>query len=98
MAGTSPSLPLARYAGTYADSAYGDAVVREEGEKLVVQFGRTTGDLEHWHYDTFQITWRTATRDRALATFRLDAKGAPVALSIPGIPELQRRAGNGIQR
>src|SRR5439155_16199776 len=77
VAGTSPSLPLARYAGTYADSAYGDAVVREEGEKLVVQFGRTTGDLEHWHYDTFQITWRTATRDRALATFRLDAKGAP---------------------
>lgn len=84
--GTSPSRPLAEYAGTYENKLHGAMVVREENGKLSLQFGRgETGDLEHWHYDTFRVTWR----DRAYSfldtfvTFTLDAKGAPRKFEMP---------------
>jgi CubicO group peptidase (beta-lactamase class C family) len=80
--GTSPSLPLARYAGTYADSLYGTVAVRLEGKKLVVSFGpKSVGDLEHWNYDSFMLHWRDAYRGRQLLTFRLAADGSVNALS-----------------
>ena len=53
--------PLAAYAGTYTDQMYGDVTVTEENGKLVMRFGPSpnfVADLEHWHYDTFQIKWR----------------------------------------
>lgn len=88
---TSPSLEPARYAGAYTDSAYGEAKVQEENGKLVIRIGTLTGDLEHWHYDTFRVTWRVPARTSALATFRLDRRGAPAGVSIAGFPELIRR-------
>src|SRR5437870_8163452 len=44
-----PSLPLARYAGSYRDDLYGDATVAFENGRLVLRFGRSpafVGDLE----------------------------------------------------
>ena len=91
VANTSPSLPVGQYAGTYADSAYGEAKVEEDYGKLIIRVGRSTGDLEHWHYDTFRITWRNPSRSTALATFQLDRRGTATALSIPGFPVMTRR-------
>ncbi|PYQ28866.1 MAG: hypothetical protein DMF56_14430 [Acidobacteria bacterium] len=77
--GTSPSLPLDAYAGTYTDTLYGDMNVKLENGKLALYFaGHEAADLEHWHYNTFRVRWR----DRAyedfdtLAAFSLDASGA----------------------
>ena len=54
--GTSPTLPLDRYPATYADSMYGEIKVVKEGEGLTMMFGpEFTGDLKHWHYDTFEV-------------------------------------------
>ena len=61
VANTAPSQPLANYSGTYGGDLYGDVNVKVEGDHLVVQFGPAkdlVGDLRHWHYDTFAITWR----------------------------------------
>ncbi len=55
---TSPSLALARYAGTYSDSAFGEADVTLENGRLVLRYGVMTADLEHWRYDTFRAIWR----------------------------------------
>ena len=44
-----PSLPLAKYAGTYRDPWYGDVTLKEEGGKLVIRFSHTAdlvGDIE----------------------------------------------------
>ena len=38
---TKPSLPLAGYAGTYADSLYGELTVRDAGDKLQLRSART---------------------------------------------------------
>jgi CubicO group peptidase (beta-lactamase class C family) len=91
VANTKPSLALGQYAGTYADSAYGEAKVEEDYGKLVIRIGRLTGDLEHWHYDTFRVTWRNPARSTALATFQLDRRGTASGLSVPGFPQLSRR-------
>lgn len=76
IAGTTPSLPLDGYTGSYRNRAYGEAHVRLEGDGLVLQVGPAiTGDLEHWHHDTFRATWRNPVLGWSLIDFDLDARG-----------------------
>jgi CubicO group peptidase (beta-lactamase class C family) len=78
---TKPSLALSAYAGTYTDELYGDATVTEENGKLVMRFVQSpnfVADLEHWHYDTFQIKWRASVAynfSRGFVTFTIDKNG-----------------------
>jgi CubicO group peptidase (beta-lactamase class C family) len=88
--GTHPSLPLARYAGTYADSLYGTAHVRVENGHLVLDIApKMIGDMEHWHYDTFRVTWRDHRDGTNQVTFTLDPDGDIDTMStdIGGPPE-----------
>ena len=74
-----PSLPLARYTGSYRDELYGDASVALENGRLVLRFGRSpafVGDLEHWQYDTFIARWRTKHLEDAYVTFGLTPDGS----------------------
>jgi len=73
--GTKPSLAPERYAGTYKDDLYGEIKVAKEKDKLVLHFGPSfVGDLEHWNYDTFRITWRDRHTPKGFVTFRLTPK------------------------
>jgi CubicO group peptidase (beta-lactamase class C family) len=75
-----PSLPLARYAGTYRDAWYGDVVIALEDGKPVIRFTHTpslVGDLTHWQYDTFVARWRDRElRADAFVTFALNPDGS----------------------
>jgi hypothetical protein len=83
--GTSPSLPLEKYAGVYSDALHGDVVITHEGGRLRARYGSAfVGPLEHWHYDTFRATWDAAWRGTALVTFHLDAAGEPARLESMG--------------
>ena len=81
VANTKMSLPLKDYAGNYVDQLYGDAAVAEENGKLVLRFVQSpnfVADLEHWHYDTFQIKWRPSVAynfPRGFVTFTIDKMG-----------------------
>jgi Domain of unknown function (DUF3471) len=87
-ANTRMSLPMTGYAGTYSDKLYGDIVVSEENGKLVMRFGPSpnfVADLEHWHYDTFQIKWRPSVAynfPRGFVTFTIDKNGKTDELKI----------------
>ncbi len=74
-----PSLPLAKYAGTYRDPWYGDVVVTQAGNGLAMQFARTrelAGRMEHWQHDSFIVRWNDrAMNADAFVTFALDADG-----------------------
>jgi len=75
-----PSLPLAKYAGTYRDPWYGDVIVSQEHGKLRLRFGKTAqlaGTLTPWQHDTFVVRWddRTLNAD-AFVSYALDADGA----------------------
>jgi CubicO group peptidase (beta-lactamase class C family) len=75
-----PSLPLARYAGTYEDAWYGDIDIALEQARLVMRFSHTpslVGDLEHWQHDTFVVRWRDRElRADAFVTFALNPDGS----------------------
>ena len=85
---TKSSLSLKNYAGNYADQLYGDATVAEENGKLVLRFIQSpnfVADLEHWHYDTFQIKWRPSVAynfPRGFVTFTIDKTGATDEMKI----------------
>jgi hypothetical protein len=56
---------------------YGDVTVTNENGKLVMRLGPApnfVADLEHWHYDTFQIHWRPTVNynfPRGFVTFTI---------------------------
>jgi hypothetical protein len=94
VAGTKPSLPLAQYAGAYADSMYGDARVREQNGTLVLDRGPAfSGVLEHWHFDTFRANWRDRTLGKTFVTFHLGSTGKPeeLAMDLGGAPTTFKR-------
>ena len=73
-----PSLPLARYAGSYADPWYGKVVVAADATGLTIDFTTTprmTGRLEHWQYDSFVARFDDPGIEPAYVTFGLDADG-----------------------
>jgi hypothetical protein len=75
--GTSPSLPLTRYAGSYTDPLAGAVAVTESGNGLRLRYGRgLEGDLEHWHYDVFRVRWDEKWRGSAFVSFRLGVDGS----------------------
>jgi CubicO group peptidase (beta-lactamase class C family) len=74
-----PTLPLARYAGTYTDAMYGDASITLERDTLVLRFSRSpafTGPLVFWQYGTFVARWRQAHIEPAYVTFQLNPDGS----------------------
>jgi CubicO group peptidase (beta-lactamase class C family) len=73
-----PSLPLARYAGRYSDSWYGDIVIDESQGVLSIDFKSTprmTAHLEHWQYDSFITHFDDKSIEPAYVTFTLDEAG-----------------------
>jgi len=76
---STPSLPLARYAGTYRDPWYGEVFVEQRAGALRLRFGKTAqlmGTMEHWQHDTFIVRWddRSLNAD-AFVNFSLDPDG-----------------------
>jgi hypothetical protein len=75
-----PSLPLAKYAGTYTDAWYGDVMITHENGKLTIRFAASpslAGDLEHYQYDTFIAHWKDRElRADAYVTFALNPDGS----------------------
>jgi hypothetical protein len=78
-ADSKPSLAPEKYAGKYEDAWYGPATIKAENGKLIFSMDHTpaaVGDMEHWQYDTFKVTWRDRTVEDAFVTFSLNAEGA----------------------
>ena len=86
-----PSLPLARYAGTYADPWYGNVEVAVQGKSLTIDFKSTPrmgGRLEHWQYDTFITRFEDTTIEPAYVTFGLDADGRVARVTMKPVSPL----------
>lgn len=89
--GTSPSLALAEYAGTYTDDLYGEMELTYENGGLVLRYSPDyVADLEHWHYDTFRATWRREGFGGTNVTFSLDARGRVRQMEVAGFTAFQR--------
>lgn len=77
---TQLSLTLGRYVGTYVSTLYGDAKIEIENGKLVLRLVPAptfVADLEHWHYDTFRLTWRDSVVypfPKGFVTFKINSQ------------------------
>ena len=83
--GTRPSLALAQYAGTYADSLVGEVSVSAENGKLRLRTSSSrAGTLEHWQYDSFRVRWDNAWEGTDIVTFTIGGSGQPSRLDMGG--------------
>ncbi|MGH9898304.1 MAG: serine hydrolase [Pyrinomonadaceae bacterium] len=75
--GTSPSLTLEKYVGTFRSDLFGDLNITLEANKLVLRFGKPQwqSDLEHWQYDTFKAHWDDPLVREGKVTFVLTPQG-----------------------
>jgi CubicO group peptidase (beta-lactamase class C family)/D-alanyl-D-alanine dipeptidase len=91
VANTRPSLPLESYVGVYSDSMYEDIEVKLDGKSLVATMGPSyTGDLSHWHFDTFKVTWRDPSLGSAYFTFVLGPDGKVKELEMRNMGDFKR--------
>jgi CubicO group peptidase (beta-lactamase class C family) len=83
--GTAPTLPLAKYAGRYADSLVGTVEVTEAEGRLALSHGsQLRARLTHWHYDTFEAAWENAWQGTDLVTFTIGSDGTVEGLRYQG--------------
>ena len=88
---TKPSLALENYAGDYQNEMYGDTKIVVENGKLILKRGAYfTGDLEHWHYDTFRVVWRDRQEGKGFVSFRLNSQGKVEMMNMEGLAEFTR--------
>jgi len=81
--GTSPSLPIEGYVGTYNSPLYGDLVVTLDEAILRFELGpKYRGTLEHWHYDTFRAKNDLTGQDDELVRFILDDQGRAGSVTV----------------
>lgn len=95
-AGTSPTLPVSEYAGTYMNDMYGEITVAEDGGVLSATFGAGfEGALEHWHYDTFRANWGGGAGSEEFLRFEIGTDGEVAVLhaEIEGSVAFSRREG-----
>jgi CubicO group peptidase (beta-lactamase class C family) len=84
-AGTHPSLPLDRYAGTYADSTYGTVTVTLANGTLRARFGNwDIGDLQPASYDGFRSRKTDPLQGITDVTFIPDGAGHISAVQLFG--------------
>ena len=101
--GTSPSRPVAQFAGVYEHPAYGAVTVTEAQGRLIVRHGTIGTPFEHFHYDVFQSATMPDTRDwtpRQRISFTTGKDGKVESISVPLEPALpdivfKRRATTG---
>ena len=89
--GTSPSHPLADYAGTYEHPAYGPLKISESAGQLTMTYGFQNIRFEHFHYDVFRDVKSGETRDwdtRRRITFTSNAAGRIDSVAVPLEPAL----------
>jgi CubicO group peptidase (beta-lactamase class C family) len=83
---TRPSLNPSGYTGIFRDKSYGDAEIKIEGGRLVLTFLPSkkvfTGELEHWHYDTFKVVFKDEYLTFGLITFSFDSSGLVTGFKI----------------
>ena len=80
--GTSPSRPLAQFAGSFEHPGYGLLTVAEKEGQLTVTRGIETTTLEHFHYDVFREAIGPSGA-RRMVTFTSGPSGKIETLAIP---------------
>jgi CubicO group peptidase (beta-lactamase class C family) len=81
--GTKPSLPEAKYVGTYSDQLLGKIIISMENGNLRARMSSSlAGSMEQWQYDTFRIRWDNRWDGTDLVTFSIGQDGLPETVTL----------------
>jgi len=70
---TKPSLKATDYEGRYQDPFYGDVEINSlNGKMRIIMSPEVQGEIKHWHFDTFEVTWDTKWWGKSLIAFELN--------------------------
>jgi hypothetical protein len=73
ISGTNPSHE--NIVGTFQNKIYGTVDISQEGDVLKFNLNNTIkGKLEHWHYDTYQISFDTKWYGKGMLNIQLNNK------------------------
>ena len=90
--GTEPSRPLAEYAGSYGHEYYGAVDITHDQDALRVSMGgKTTGRMEHWHYDVFRVIPDNPADGGMFIVFTIGAAGVVDMLEVEGLGTFARQ-------
>jgi len=78
---TKPSHPLEDYAGDYEHPGYGVVSIKKEGDRLKGVFNSISFDVEHYHYDIFEMSNEFFDMTEKVSFFT-DNKGNISSLSV----------------
>lgn len=88
--GTAPSKPLEAWRGHFSNPALGEAKIRIGGDGLVLEFGRLSAAMGHWHYDTYRLDWSNRAWRSAAGpgwlTFNMHRSGKVSGFEFEAIP------------
>ena len=70
---------------------FGTATVGLNDGKLTLQAGTAKGQLEHWQYDVFRVTWPDPFWDASYVAFVIDPDGAVGELRVVDSEQTYRR-------
>jgi CubicO group peptidase (beta-lactamase class C family) len=90
--GTTPSLSLERYAGTFVDpdSLYPTVTITSENGALRYRISPTqAGTVEHYQHDSFRVVWDDWWRGRSTITFTILPNGSTDRVLVGNV-ELRR--------
>ncbi len=81
---TTPSHPLASFAGAYEHPAYGRLEVKADGDGLQISYDAFRVHLKHFHYDVFEIEDPgNQVPLNGRVTFLMDKKGDVDRMAVP---------------
>lgn len=88
--GTSPSHQLADYAGSYEHPGYGVIAVEVDGAEIKATFNNMSAQLEHFHYDVFEVAEDPLVAFEELKVmFQYNKKGEIDRLLVPFEPNVE---------
>lgn len=73
---------LSQYTGSFENDLYGDFVVSQEYDQLLLEAGpgKLKGKLKHWSNDTFLLTWPAINTGNELVTFTFGPEGNAIEM------------------
>ena len=89
--GVVPPLPLARYAGSYSNPAYGAVTIREKSGALVLTIGPKQIEMPAAHLsgNVFVLSLPGFPESESMATFVVPSGGAASRLQLEWLPEVR---------
>ncbi|MBS4169258.1 serine hydrolase [Parachlamydia sp. AcF125] len=81
---TFPPMPLRLYTGTYTNPIYGELIVKEENQTLLLSLGKISHSfsLKHWDRDIFTLEFPFNISPPSRVSFGLDPKGEVFAIRL----------------